>query len=258
MSIALSPQRRPSTSSPTEAPLKKSERRQLTPKSLFHGLAHELQLLEPSYVRVHLAHPVLQPYPTLTALLDRLTKGPRDQAKNELLASLIVIQKRSPHRIWAAILLRAFRPMLRTLWKELFGTDAQERLALLLIGFQGAIDHLDPWRDPVRLGMYVRQATKRRAIAALTKEVRWNDVGFGEEADEVADVGGTDFPLPERLRAAHRLLRSGELAAHVRRAHPRLTPEQQAALHRRLRRRLERVFLEVRPTDGVRGKEVAL
>ena len=117
------------------------------------------------------------------------------------MAALITIRQSAPHRLWVAILLRAFRPMLGKLWKELFGSDRQERLALLLLAFQGAILHVDPRRNPVRVAMYVRQATRRRAIVALTKELRWTDVGFGEEADEVADARAPDPPSLERLRA---------------------------------------------------------
>jgi hypothetical protein len=258
MSTNPSTQRCRSTSSPTEAPMTKNQRRLLTPKSLFHGLARELDLLAPVYARLHLAHSALRPYATLAVLLERLTKGPRDDAKSELLAALIAIRQRTPHRLWVAILLRAFRPMLAKLWKELFGSDSQERLALLLLGFQGAICHIDPWRDPIRLGMYVRQATRRRAIAALTHEVRWNDVGFGEDADEVVDVRASEPPVRDRLRAAQRLLLPGELSAHVRRLHPGLSLDEQTRLYRKLRRGLERVLLEVPPTDGARGKEVML
>jgi hypothetical protein len=104
--------------------------------------------------------------------------------------------------------------------------------------------------------MYVKQATRRRAIAALTRELRWNDIGFGEEADEVSDIAEPGFPLTERLRAAQRFLDPGELAAHVRRTHPGLSHEARTRIHRSLRRGLERVFAEVRPTHGPRGKEV--
>jgi hypothetical protein len=94
-------------------------------------------------------------------------------------------------------------------------------------------------------------------IAALTRELRWNDIGFGEEADEVSEIADPGFPLTERLRAAQRFLDRGELAVHVRRSHPGLSHEAHARIHRSLRRGLERVFAEVRPTHGSRGKEVA-
>ncbi len=249
---------RSSTSTPSdiEVPMKKIRRRFLTPKSVFHGLARELELLAPAYARLHLAHSALSPYPTLSSLVARLTVGPRDDAKKELLAALITIRQSAPHRLWVAILLRAFRPMLGKLWKELFGSDRQERLALLLLAFQGAILHVDPRRDPVRVAMYVRQATRRRAIVALTKELRWTDVGFGEEADEVADARAPDPPSLERLRATQELLRRGVLAAHVRRSHPSLSPTDQARVYQRLRRGLQRVFLELPASGAATGNEV--
>ena len=264
--VSMNPRLRTALSTPTEVPMplrhpasieapkKKLRRRVLTPKSIFHGLAHELLLLAPVYETLHSAHPPLSPYPTLASLLERLTTGPRDDAKKELLAALIAIRQSNPHRLWVAILLRAFRPMLAKLWKKLFGSDSQERLALLLLGFQGAIDHIDPTRDPIRIAMYVRQATRRRAIVALTKEVRWNDVGFGEDADEVADPRAADPPTRERVRAAQQLLRPGVLSAHVRRAHPSLSDRERARLYHKLRRALRRVFLEM-PAPA---KEVSL
>jgi hypothetical protein len=222
----------------------------LTPKSLFHGLARELDLLGPAYARLHIAHPALSPYPTLPSLLARLTTGPRDDAKSALLADLVSIRQSTPHRLWVAILLRAFRPMIAKLWKQLFGSDSQERFALLLLSFQETLGHVDPTRDPVRFGMYVRQGTRRRVIDALTKEGHWHDVGFGEDADTLADARAPDPTLRERWRAVQKLLERGALLAHVRNTHPTLSEKDQARVCRKLQRRLERVFLEKTGSDA--------
>jgi hypothetical protein len=230
-----------------EVSMKKIRRRVLTPKSLFHGLAHELDLLTVTYARFHTAHPVLTPYPTLPPLLARLTTGPRDDAKNELLAALITIRQASPHRLWVAILLRAFRPMLGKLWKDLFGSDSEERLALLILSFQEALGRVDATRDPLRIGMYVRQATRRKVIEALTDEIQWGEVGFGEDAEEVAS--SHDPPPRERLRDARKLLGRGALLAHVRRSHPGRSSAEHARIYGTLRRALRRVF----PQPAVQG-----
>jgi len=194
------------TPSTTEVSMKKNSKRTLTPKSVFRGLARELDLLAPVYARLHLAYPPLWPYPTLASLLERVTKGAQDDILKELLAGLITIGQSKPHRLWVAILLRAFRPMLARLWKKLFGSDRQERLALLLLSFQEAILEIDPTRDPIRIAMYVRQATRRKAIAALTREVQWAEDGFGEDADEVVDPGR---PPPDHWLALRKLFEKG-------------------------------------------------
>jgi hypothetical protein len=229
-------------------------RRRLTPTSFFQGLARELDLLAPVYARLRAAHPELSPYPTLPSLLARLTVGPRDAAKSELLAALVSIRQSAPHRLWVALLLRAFRPMLRNLWKTLFGSDAQERLALLLVSFQGALLGTHPSRDPLRVAMYVRQGTRRRVFVALSKELTWTDVGFGEEADTCADPRGTD--ARGGRRSLEPFLRGSVLKTYVRRAHPTLSPEEQARVYQRLRRRLRRALNA--PTLGLEEGTVTL
>jgi len=241
--------RRSSAPSHTEVPMKKIRRRVLTPKSVFHGLAQELDLLGPTYAKLQVAHSALSPYPTLASLLTRLTTAPRDDAKKELLAALIVIRQSDPHRLWVAILLRAFRPMLAKIWKELFGSDTQERLALLLLSFQAAVAHVDACRDPVRIAMYVRQGTRRRAIVALSKELRWNDMGFGEEADECSEASEAQSQSQSHPRTVRPLLRAGALHAHVRRAHPTLSAEEQTREYQKLRRRVRRALRA--PCGGV-------
>ena len=241
--------------STTEVSMKKDTPRALTPKSVFHGLARELDLLAPTYAKLHLAlhlaHPALSPYPTLSSLLERVTQGPRDNALKELLAGLIAIRQSTPHRLWVAILLRAFRPMLAKLWKTLFGSDCEERLALLLTSFQEALLEIKPLRDPVRIAMYVRQATRRRAIVALKREVCWADDGFGEDVDDVIDPGR---PPPEDSLALRKLLAKGALSSHVRESHPSLPRDEQARLCRRLERGRERVF----SAKSLSGNEVTL
>ncbi len=221
---------------------KKPRRREFRPVVLRVGLARELALLAPTYARLRAEHPALAPYPTLPSLLARVTTGPHDDAKCALIASLVAIRQSSPHRLWVAILMRAFWPMLAKLWKELFGSDMQERLALLVLAFQGALEHVDPIRDPVRIGMYIRQGTRRRAIVALAKEAQWFDVGFGVDADEVADNRMERAAKDQgRLRAAHAMLEAGTLFAHVRSVYTDLSLEEQTRVYQKLRRNLQQV-----------------
>jgi hypothetical protein len=243
---------RPS-SLPLETPVKHGRRRVLTLQTLFRGLARELELLAPVYARLRAPHAGLAAYPTLPGLLARLTSEPHDDAKKELLAAIVAIRQGSPHRLWVAILLRAFRPMLRKLWKRLFGSDRQERLALLMFAFQEALREVDPTRDPVRIAMYVRQATRRRVIASLVKEVAWGEDGFGEDADTVPDEREAESPAEQR-RTMRQLLQRGVLAAHVRRRHPTMPADDQAQLCQTLRRGLQRVC---RAAEVATTREVA-
>ena len=77
--------------------------------------------------------------------------------------------------------------MLRHVFKKLLGAHREERLALLLTSFQEALRRVDPYRDPVRIAMYVRQATRRGVFAALGEQRDWEEIGFGEDADETPD-----------------------------------------------------------------------
>jgi hypothetical protein len=169
--------RSPSVASTIPVPRKKMRRRFFSPRSFAHGLARELELLAPLYAKLHTAHPELSAYPTLQSLLDRLTTGPRDHAKKELVSGIISIRQSSPHRLWVAIVLRAFWPMLVKQWKELFGSDCQERLALLLLSFQTTVERVDARREPLRVALRIRLATRRRVFVALAKEVRWSSPG---------------------------------------------------------------------------------
>jgi hypothetical protein len=234
-----------------EVPMKHSSRT-LTPKTVFRGLDRELELLASAFAELSPPHIAMAPYPTLASLIARLTTGPRDDAKKELLAAIIAIRQSTPHRLWVAILLRAFRPMLAKVWKKLFGSDTEERLALLLLSFQAAIRHVDPTRDPLRIGMYVRQETRRRAIVALSKELSWGEVGFGEDADECPDPRHDHTPdeTAARRRAVVALLRGSALRGHVRRAHPTLSSDEQTREYERLRRRLRRRLRTSRDGSG--------
>jgi hypothetical protein len=223
----------------------KIRRRVLTTKTLFHGLANELLLLGPTYARLRLAHPVLAEYPTLESLLTRLTEGPRDDVGKHLVAALIAIRQSTPHRLWVAILLRTFRPMLGKIGKELYGTDPQEKLAILLTAFQAALLHVDARRDPLRIGMYVRQATRRRAFISLTKEIRWSDIGFGEDADTTPDTRSPGSSIAERRRIAEGLQSHGALLSLVRREYPSASVAEQLRRYHKLRRRLKQALLEL-------------
>jgi len=237
------------------------ERRALTLKSFFHGLSEELDRLAPRYAAKRPAE--LSLYPTLPALLERLTDADTrgTLSHGSLVCTVIATHQSTPDRLWVAILLRTFRPMIKRTFKRLVGADREERLALLLTSFQEALPRVDPRRDPLRIGMYLRQATSRGVFAGLRQERDWEGVGFGTEADEEPDSESQARALAvEWLRdtpdAARELLATaadhGALWALVQRAHPALGRAEHLRVYRQLRYRRKRLLEELRDHLGLR------
>jgi hypothetical protein len=223
MKTAITNQSTTSTTTHThEVTMNTKNSRRLSLATLFAGLPTELALLGRAYEQT--SHPTLAAYPTLSSLLDRLTKGDRaDVQKSEIVASIIVAHQTAPHRLWVAILLQAFAPMLTTMFKKLVGCDPEERLALLLASFQEAIRVVDAERDPTRIGSYVREATRKRVSVLLSKEREWARIHSGVDPDELIDEDAETRTLAVEWRKdlterGWELLRQG--AEHGRR--PRL------------------------------------
>jgi hypothetical protein len=248
-------------SNPTSNSPSFRERRTLTLKSLVHGLSEELDLLAPRYAAT--ASAALSPYPTLPILLARLTDPSQRgcPSHGELVCTLIAIHQSTPHRLWAAILLRTFRPMIKRTFKKLVGSDREERLALLLTSFLEVLGRVDPHRDPLRIGMYVRQATRARVFSALGVERNWEEIGFGVEADEEPDTESQAKALAfEWLRDTAEADRElvgtsaehGALWRHVLRAHPSLERCEHLRIYRQLRYRRKRLLAELQEHLGCR------
>jgi hypothetical protein len=242
------------------------ERRTLTLKSFFHGLSKELDRLAPRYAANPPAE--LSAFPTLPDLLARLTDA---QARGtlshgSLVCSVVAIHQSTPHRLWVAILLRSFRPMIRRIFKKLVGADREERLALLLTSFQEAVRRVDPRRDPLRIGMYLKQATRRGVFAELRQERDWEEIGFGTEADEEPDSEAEaralatewlkDTPDTDRELIAT-AADHGALWALVQRAHPAVGPAERLRIYRQLRYRRKQLLAELREHLGLRSSAAA-
>jgi hypothetical protein len=235
--------------------------RVMTVKTLFERLHSELDSLAPVYARLHLEYPVLAPHPTLHGLIERLTAEARHDrdARSLLICALLDAHRRAPHRLWAAILLRVFRPMLRSTYKQLFGSDREERLSLLVVSFHEAIVRVDPYRDPVRIGMYVRQATRKAVFAELADELDWTKTGFGADADDQPDprtvdeppvaagwLRGRGLPRGAHVDLVHTIGHRGALWAFVRGTYASMTEEQQASMYSRLRDRRRSLLAKMR------------
>ena len=157
-------------------------------KEFFAALPAELALLAPRYDARRLEHPALASYRSIDALFAETE--PKKQGKKKvvspegsaILVALVDLHAKTRDRLWGALLLRAFRPMLLNVARHLRGGSRDDRDALLLMSFHEALLRVDPLKDPARIAMYVRQETRRRVFRALGGELEWQDVGFGTEA----------------------------------------------------------------------------
>jgi len=170
----------------------------------FESLTGELLLLGPRYQARRFEHPLLTSYPSIESVLAETE--PRKEGKKQvvspegaaILCTLVDLHRRTRDRLWGTVLLRAFQPMLLAVGRKLVGGSPEERAALLLASFQEAVLRVDPLRDPLRIAMYVRQETRRGVFRELRKELDWEGVGFGEEADQCSDA--VSFEPPPCLR----------------------------------------------------------
>lgn len=130
------------------------------------------------------AHPALAAYPTLDALLSALVGRQQADAgtRRRLICAVIVEHQAAPGPLGAAIVLHAFRGMLVHLSKSLRGIDAPDEAdAFVAAGLLEALKRVRPERDPDRIGMYVRQETRRTVFAALKRDARARQYSQADE-----------------------------------------------------------------------------
>lgn len=121
------------------------------------------------------ANPALAACPTLDALVSALhgAGGADPGARCRLICAVIAEHQAEPDPLWAAIVLHAFRGMLVLLSKSLLGVDDRDEAdALVAAALLEALRRVRPERDPDRIGMYVRQETRRVVFAALRRDAR--------------------------------------------------------------------------------------
>jgi hypothetical protein len=225
----------------------------------FAALTAELALLTPRYDTRRVDHPVLARYESLAALFaeakaykvdKKWVVSPEGQA---IRCALLELYQKTHDRLWAALLLKVFSPMLRGIAKKLVGSSPEERESLLLACFHRALQRVDPYKDPARLSLFLFQKTRRPLFRALKKESEWEEVGFGDEAELTADPATLSDPLlsrsryasPGRSRAPRHLLletarHRGALRALVRQRYGSLSGEEQGRVFRRLQQQRRR------------------
>jgi hypothetical protein len=163
----------------------------------------ELARLAPRYASVHVDHPPLSAYPTLALLVDRLTNPDKNKARaarierSKILCTIIGAYQPTRDRLWAAVLVAAFRRILRAKW--LYGADPDEREAIFFAALIEVVEKVDVRDRPEHLHTIVWRRAKKALVRKLEKQQAWSDVGFGEEPEETADPASW---LPQPLLAA--------------------------------------------------------
>jgi len=158
--------------------------------------------------RLYVARPAasaspLDAYPTLESLLAALVG--RDKAdpgtRRRLICAGIAEHQTARGPLGAAIVLHAFRGMLVRLSRSLVGVDDRDEAdGLVVAGLLEALGRVRPERDPERIGMYVRQETRRAVFRALRRDARTRqyqdppdeDETLAREAHEASETDETD------------------------------------------------------------------
>jgi hypothetical protein len=230
-------------------------------------LDEELKRLAPSYVSACIDHAPLSPYPTLASLVDRLTDREKNKSsaaqreRSELLATVIGAYQPTHNRLWGAILVAAFHPMLAT--RRFYGADPEEREAIFFAALTEVVDKLDVRQRPDEVHAIVWRSAKKALVRKLRRQNAWSDVGFGDEADATPDP--TSW-LPEPLLAAWLLSRGaedrpdldlvvrvqewGSLRAYVESEYLALPRAERSRVYGQLYRRHRRAVAELRESLG--------
>ena len=230
-------------------------------------LREELERLAPRYAAVCVKHPQLSAYPTLASLVGRFTDREKNKSRaaqrerSELLAAVIGAFQPTRDRLWGAILVAAFRPMLAT--KRFYGADPEEREAIFFAALTEVVDKLDVGQSPDQVHAIVWRGAKKALVRQLRRQTAWSDVGFGDDADATPDPTSS---LPESLLAAWLLSRGaedrpdldlvirvhewGSLASYVKAEYAALPPAERSRVYGRLKRRYRCAVADLRASLG--------
>jgi hypothetical protein len=242
--------------------------------TILRELPREFARLGPSYLTRRATHPAFAPYPTLDSLVKKLTQYTPESREERLalIGVLIELHRQAGHRVWTALLLRVFRPMLNKIREKLVGGTPEDLDAALVTSFLEAIRLVDTAKDPPRTPRFVRWRTRRLVFRALKVEASWEDVGFGEDHEVVPDPCTEGELLligvwlreenadAESIELVRTLFERGALSALVRRRHGELSPKEHQRVYRRLQDKRLRLIRRFRrrlrsEMDHRRGSE---
>jgi hypothetical protein len=248
-------------------------------RNLARLLRTELERLAPRYASLSVEHAPLVAYPTLASLLGRITDPKKNKSRaaqrerSELLSAVIGAYQQTHDRLWSAILVAAFRPMLAT--KRFYGADPEEREAIFFAALTEVVGKLDVRERHDQVHAIVWRSAKKALVRKLQRQTTWSEVGFGDDADETPDR--TSW-LPEPWLAAWLLSRRagassggalraseavsardrpdldllvrveewGSLKAYVEAEHTALSPTERSRIYGQLQRRHRRAVSQFR------------
>ncbi len=223
----------------------------------------ELERLAPRYASLSVEYAQLSAYPTLASLVGRLTDREKNKSRaaqrerSELLSAVIGAYQHTRDRLWGAILVAAFRPMLGT--KRFYGADPEEREAIFFAALTEVVGKLDVRQRPDQVHAIVWLSAKKALVRKLRRQTAWSEVGFGDDADATPDA--TSW-LPEPWLAAWLLSRHakdrpdldlvvqveewGSLKAYVDAEHAALPMAERSRVYGRLQKRHRRAVSQLR------------
>jgi hypothetical protein len=238
-------------------------------RNLARLLKTELERLAPRYASLSVEHAPLVAYPTLASLVGRITDPKKNKSRaaqrerSELLSAVIGAYQQTHDRLWSAILVAAFRPMLAT--KRFYGVDPEEREAIFFAALTEVVGKLDVRERHDQVHAIVWRSAKKALVRKLQRQTTWSEVGFGDDADETPDrttwlpepwlaawllsrracerVGAKDRP---DLDLIVRVEEWGSLKAYVEREHTALSPMERSRIYGQLQRRHRRAVSQFR------------
>jgi hypothetical protein len=163
-------------------------------RNLARLLKKELERLAPRYASLSVEHAPLVAYPTLASLVGRLTDPKKNNSlaaqheRSELLSVVIGAYQQTHDRLWSAILVAAFRPMLAT--KRFYGADREEREAIFFAALTEVVGKLDVRERRDQVHAIVWRSAKKALVRKLQRQTTWSEVGLR-----------TDVPLAEEAAA---------------------------------------------------------
>lgn len=118
--------------------------------------------------------PMLAPYPTVAAILEALDDEREETypLRDAVALALLTEYAETKRPLWGSILLVAFYPMLSRLRHRLYSDSVprEELDQTVVMGFLTALKAVAAFGYADRVGMRLRQRTKRQVFAALRKE----------------------------------------------------------------------------------------
>jgi len=223
-------------------------------------LPRQLLRLSPGYPSLAARHASLAAYASADAVLFALRRRPGEPAerRKDLVVALLRMHRSSPHPLWSTLLLLGCAPIVKRLRKDLHGSNPTMRDSILVESFLEVLRSV-PTSDPVRIYMYIRQDLRRRVFRALRAELDWRQIGFGEEADLVADGCTSNVPAivearlmserapdEEARSLLHSLVEPSALREAVDRDYAVCSDDERTRIHERLRKRRHRLVSALR------------